>query len=112
MGKKPMTLLATAGSSREALPVMPRRVYMSEAGDMFHWQVKLEQPNIHYLYPSFFNAADLHNKVSVGPQSVSSVFVGSSPLKLWLSLVAIVETNAYHVYIKHHKLTFRPIQPF
>jgi hypothetical protein len=56
MDKRPMTLLSTAGSSREALPVMRRRVYMSEAGDMFHWQGKLEQPNVHYLYRTFFNA--------------------------------------------------------
>jgi hypothetical protein len=47
----------------------------------------------------------VHNKLAVGPRSVSSGCVGSLLLKLWLSLVALVETNAYLLYIKHHKLT-------
>jgi hypothetical protein len=105
MDRRPMTLLATAGSSREAPPVMRRRVYMSDDGDLVRWVGELQQPNVHYLYRSFFNAVDVHNKLSVGPRSVSSVCVGSLPLKLWLSFVAIAETNAYLLYARHHKLT-------
>jgi hypothetical protein len=47
----------------------------------------------------------VHNKLAVGPRRVSSGCVGSLPLKLWLSLVALAETNVYLLYIKHHKLT-------
>jgi hypothetical protein len=53
----------------------------------------------------FSTPLDVHNKLAVGPRSVSSVCVGSLPLKLWLSLVALAETNAYLIYIKHHKLS-------
>jgi hypothetical protein len=105
MDKKPMTLFATAGSSRKAPPVMRRRVYMSEDGDLICWQGKLEQPNVHYIYRSLFNAVDVHNKLPVGPRSVSGVCVGSLPLKLWLSFLAFAETNAYLLYARHHKLT-------
>jgi hypothetical protein len=84
---------------------MRRRVYMSEDGDLIRWQGKLEQPNVHCLYCSFFNAVDVHNKLAVGPRSVSGVCVGSLPLKLWLSFLAFAETNAYLLYARHHKLT-------
>jgi hypothetical protein len=106
-----MSLLATAESSREALPVIPLRVQMSEAGETFPWQGMLEQPNVHYLYRTFFNAVDLHNKLAVGPRSVSSVCVGSLPLKLRLSLVALAETNAHRVH-QAPQAHFRPMQPF
>jgi hypothetical protein len=105
MDKKPMTLLATAGSSREAPTVMRRCVYMSEDGDLICLQGKLEQPNVHYLYRSFFNAVDVHNKLAVGPRSVSGVCVGSLPFILWLSFLGIAETIAYLLYARHHKLT-------
>jgi hypothetical protein len=65
---------------------MRRRVYMSEDADLIRWLDKLEQPNVHYLYRSFFNAVDVHNKLAVGPRSVSGLCVGSLPLKLWLSI--------------------------
>jgi hypothetical protein len=51
-------------------------VYMSEDGDLICLQGKLEQPNVHYLYRSFFNAVDVHNNLAVGPRSVSGVCVG------------------------------------
>jgi hypothetical protein len=100
-----MTLPATAGSSREAPPVMRRRVYMSDDGDVVRWRGELQQPNVHYLYRSFLNGLDVHNKLAVGPRSASSVCVGSLPLKLWLSFLAMLaETNAFLLYARHHKL--------
>jgi hypothetical protein len=77
---------------------------MSEDSDLIHWQGKLEQPNVHYLYRSFLNAVDGH-KLPVGPRSVSGVCVGSLPFKLCLSFLAIAETNVFLLYARHHKLT-------
>jgi hypothetical protein len=104
MDKKPMTLLSTAGSSMEAPPVMRRRVYMSDTGDLVRWHGELQQPNVHFVYRSNFNAVDVHNKLSVGPRSVASVGANSLLLKLFLSIVAFAETNAYLMYARHHKL--------
>jgi hypothetical protein len=106
MDRKPMTLLATAGSSREAPPVMRRRVDVSDDGDVVRWRGELQQPNVHYLYGSFLNGLDVHNKLAVGPRIASSVCVSSLPLKLWLSFLAMLsETNAFLLYARHHKLT-------
>jgi hypothetical protein len=105
MDRKQMTLLATAGSSSEAPIVYRNRLFMGDEGEKVAWEGKLEQPNVHYLYRSFFNAVDVHNKLAVGPRSVCKVVVGSLPLKLWLGLLALAETNAYLVYIKHKKYT-------
>jgi hypothetical protein len=105
MDKAPMTLLGTAGSSREAPPVMRRRMYMTDDGDMVRWVGELQQPDIRYIYRSNFNAVDVHNKLAVGPRSVCNVATNSLPLKLWLSLVACAETNAYLMYVHLNKLT-------
>jgi hypothetical protein len=100
-----MTLLATAGSSQEAPKVLRKRSYMDEAGDLGPWVGELEQPDVHYLYRTNFNAVDVHNELAVGPRSVHDIGVNSLELKLWLSLLAFAETNAYCLYAKHHKLT-------
>jgi hypothetical protein len=92
MDKAPITLLGTAGSSREAPPVMRRRMYMTDDGDLVRWVGELQQPDIHY-------------KLAVGPRSVCNVATNSLPLKLWLSLVACAETNAYPMYVHLNKLT-------
>jgi hypothetical protein len=62
-----MTLLGTTGSLQEALPVMRRRVYMSDNVDRVRWVGELQQPHIHDIYRSHFNDVDVHNKLSVGP---------------------------------------------
>jgi hypothetical protein len=100
-----MTLLSTAGSSNEAPAVMRCRVYISDDRDMVRWQGELQQPDVHYIYRSKFNAVDVHDKLSVGPHSVCSVGANSLVLKLFLSVVAFAEANAYLMYIRHHKLT-------
>jgi hypothetical protein len=100
-----MALLSTAGSTNEAPAVMRRRVYMSDDGDVVRWQGELQQPDVHCIYRSKFNAVDVHNKLSVGPRSVCSVGANSLVLKLFLSVVAFAKTNAYLMYITHHKLT-------
>jgi hypothetical protein len=102
MDRKPTTLLSMAGSSNEAPEVMRRRVYMIDDGDMVRWQGELHQPDVHYIYRSKFNAVDVHNTLSVGPRSVCSVGANSLVLKLFLSVVAFAETNAYLMYIRHH----------
>jgi hypothetical protein len=105
MDRAPMTLLGTTGSSQEAPPVMRRRVYMSDTGNMVRWVGELQQPNIHHIYRSHFNAVDVHNKLSAGPRSMCDVGLNSLPFKLWLALVAFAETNAHVMYILHHKLS-------
>jgi len=105
MDRAPMTLLGTAGSSQEAPPVMRRRVFMSDEGDLVRWTGELKQPDIHYIYRSHFNAVDVHNKLAVGPRSVNNVGANHLMLKLWLSMVAIAETNAYLTYVNAKKLT-------
>jgi hypothetical protein len=100
-----MTLPSTAGSSNEAPAVMRRCVYMSDDGDMVRWQGELQQPDVHYIYRSKFIAVDVHNKLSVGLRSVCSVGANSLVLKVFLSVAASAETNAYLMYIRHHKLT-------
>jgi hypothetical protein len=105
MDKRPMTLLGTTGSSKEAPPVMRRRLYMTDEGDLVRWTGELQQPFIHYIYRSHFNAVDVHNKLCVGPRSVCSVGGNFLLLKLWLAMVAIAETNAYLTYAKLKKLS-------
>jgi hypothetical protein len=105
MDRAPMTLLGTTRSSQEAPPVMRRHVSMSDNGDMVRWVGELQQPNIHHIYRSHFNAVDVHNKMPVGPRSMCDVGLKSLPLKLWLALVAFAETNAYLMYVQHHKLS-------
>jgi hypothetical protein len=105
MDKRPMTLLCKAGSSKKAPEVMRRRVYMDADGDLVRWHGKLEQPDAHYIYRSNFNAVDVHNKLAVGPRSVCSVGANSLVLKFFLSVVAFAETDAYLMYVKHHKLS-------
>ena len=90
MDKRPMILLGTADSSAEAPKVMQRRVLMSQAGDMVHWQGELEQPNVHYIYWKFFSTVDIHNKLAVGPRSVKSVGANHLLLQIWLTMVASV----------------------
>jgi hypothetical protein len=80
-------------------------VYVSNEGDMVRWQGELQQPDVHYIYRSNFNAVDVHNKLAVGPRSVCNLGADLLTLKLWLSMLAIAETNAYFVYVEHHKLT-------
>jgi hypothetical protein len=60
---------------------------------------------VHYIYLSNFNAVDVHNKLAICPRSACNMGANSLPLKLWLSMLAIAETNAYLVCVKHHKLT-------
>jgi hypothetical protein len=86
MDKAAMTLLGTTGSSKEAPPVMRRRVYMAEDGELVGWTGELKQPDIHHIYRSSFNVVDVHNKLSVGPRSVCNVAKTSLPWKLWLYL--------------------------
>jgi hypothetical protein len=78
---------------------------MTQNGDLVRWTGEINQPDIHHMYRSNFNAVDVHNKLSVGPRSVCKVATGSLPLKLWLYLVACAETNAYLMYMHHHKLS-------
>jgi hypothetical protein len=105
MDKAPMTLLGTAGSSKEAPEVMRRRVYMSEDGDLTQWTGTLHQPDMHYIYRSTFNAVDVHNKLAMGPRSVARLGANSLPLKLFLTMVALAETNAYLLYMHLNKLS-------
>jgi hypothetical protein len=105
MDKAPMTLLGTAGSSKQAPPVMWRRVYMTQGGDLVRWTGEFKQHDICYLYRSSFNAVDVHNKLAVGPRSVCNVASSSLPLKLFLYLIACAETNAHLMYMHHHKLS-------
>jgi hypothetical protein len=67
MDKKPMSLFSTSGSSNEAPAVMRRRVYMSDDGDMVRWQGELQQPDVHFIYKSKFNAVDVQNNCLLGP---------------------------------------------
>jgi hypothetical protein len=46
--KAPMALLGTAGSSREAPPVMRWRECLPQGGDLVRWTGELKQPDIHH----------------------------------------------------------------
>jgi hypothetical protein len=105
MDKKQMTLLATAGSSNEAPIVTRTRLYIGDDGERVDWEGDLQQPIVHYIYRTHFNAVDVHNKLAVGPRSVCKVLVGGLPFKIWLGLLAMAETNAYLLYVKHKKFT-------
>jgi hypothetical protein len=78
---------------------------MTQGGDLVRWTGELKQPDICYLYRSNFNAVDVHNKLAVGPRRVCIVASSSLPLKLFLYLTACAETNAYLMYMQHHKLS-------
>jgi hypothetical protein len=101
----PMTLLRSAGSSREVPPAMRWRVYMTQGGDLVRWTGELRQPDIHHTYRSHFNAVDARNKFLVGPCSVCNVATASLPLKLRLYLVACAEASTYLMYAHHHNLS-------
>jgi hypothetical protein len=106
MDKKPITLLCTTGSSKEVPVVTRRRLYMDADGDLVRWHGKLRQPDAHYICRSNFNAVDVYNKLATGPQSICSVGANSLVSKLFLSVDAFAETNAYLMYVKHHKLSW------
>jgi hypothetical protein len=56
---------------------------MSDDGDLVRWQGELQQPDVHFIHRSNFNAVDVHKKLSVGPRSVCSVGAKSLVLKLF-----------------------------
>jgi hypothetical protein len=97
MDKAPMTLLGTMGSFAEAPEVMQRRVYMDDFGDLQTWHGLLKQPMIYYTYRSSFNIVDIHNKLALGPRSMSTIGTDHLLLKLFLKLLEMAETNAYLV---------------
>jgi hypothetical protein len=105
MDEQPMTLLGTTGSSNEAPVESRHQVYMSQDGDLVRWVGKLEQPQIHAIYRTYFNAVDVNNKLALGPRSVSSLSSTSLPLKIWLATLAIGGASAYLMYAKRAKLT-------
>jgi hypothetical protein len=49
MDRRQMTLLSSAGSSKDAPVVMRRRMYMSDEGDNVRWQGELQQPDVHSI---------------------------------------------------------------
>jgi hypothetical protein len=104
MDKALMTLLGTAGSSSEAPEVMRSRIYRSAEGDLVHWTGILKQPNKHYIYRSYFNAVDIHNKLAIAPGSLCRIGARHLMLKLWLAVVAMHETNAHLTYCPSKRL--------
>jgi hypothetical protein len=64
-----------------------------------HLQGKLQQPMIHSEYHSSFNEVDAPNKQASGTGSACSVGASNLPLKPFLALVAIAESNAYLAYM-------------
>jgi hypothetical protein len=58
MDKKPMPLLGTAGSSKEAPVVTRRRVYVAEEGDLVSYQGPLKQPDTHAVGENASDKAD------------------------------------------------------
>jgi hypothetical protein len=82
-----------------------RRVYMDSEGELVQWIGAHVQPNTHFIFRTFFNAVDGHNKLSLGPRSVCSVGANNLLLKDWLATVAISETNAYFMYSRDNNLT-------
>jgi hypothetical protein len=66
-------------------------MYKSEEGDSVYVGLELDQPNVHYIYWSYFNAINVHKKLAVRPR----VGTNSLLLVIWLGLLAIAETNAY-----------------
>jgi hypothetical protein len=105
MAKRQMTLLSTAGSSKEAPVAKCRRVYMTEDGDLVQWQGRLQRPDIHALYWTYFNAIDFNNKIALGPHRDWAASPNKLPSKIWPSTMAISLANAHLVCLKKHKLT-------
>lgn len=70
-------------------------------GSIVRQQYTLEQPNMHSIYRSKFNAVDLFNRDAMGPLSVQfAVRTKSWYRRVFLALLGMSETNAMLAYRK------------
>jgi hypothetical protein len=102
VGRAPMTLLGTAGLSKEAPAVMRRRscagghapphVHVQRSG-LVRWVGELRQPDIQRIHRSNLIAVEAHKKLSVSPRSTCTVATKLLPLKLLQNLVVCAETK-------------------
>lgn len=104
--KQPMVLVATCGTSQDAEEITRHRSYYDpDAGAVVKWTGQLQQPQIHELYRSNFNAVDLFNRLAFGPGSIGTgISTKSFELRLFLSTLAMAETNAYLAYISKNDI--------
>mmetsp|Transcript_13531 Transcript_13531/g.34162 ORF Transcript_13531/g.34162 Transcript_13531/m.34162 type:complete len:275 (-) Transcript_13531:78-902(-) len=70
-----------------------------EGGKIVKHRYPISQPNCHAFYRHHFNAIDILNKLSVGPNSVSTVWQTREHMKkFFMCTLAVCETNAYNAY--------------
>lgn len=98
--RKPLHLIATCGTSLQGESRTRYRRDM-EAGQIVRQTYTLEQPVMHSLYRSKFNAVDLFNRDAMGPLSVQyAIKTKSWYRRLFLALLGMAETNAMLAYRK------------
>ena len=98
--KKPMTLVASCGLTLQG-PSRVRHWYTWEKGAIVHRAWTLEQPHLMAVYRSNFNAIDQLNKETFGRSSLCEAIGTKSWWKrVWMGLLAMSVTNAYHAYAK------------
>eukprot|EP00873_Tetraselmis_striata_P001836 jgi/Tetstr1/422100/TSEL_012958.t1 len=70
-----------------------------EGGKIVKHRYPISQPNCHAFYRHHFNAIDILNKLSVGPNGVSTVWQTREHMKkFFMCTLAVCETNAYNAY--------------
>eukprot|EP00873_Tetraselmis_striata_P014680 jgi/Tetstr1/434944/TSEL_023940.t1 len=70
-----------------------------EGGKIVKHRYPISQPNCHAFYRHHFNAIDILNKLSVGPNNVSTVWQTREHMKkFFMCTLAVCETNAYNAY--------------
>jgi hypothetical protein len=90
-----MVLLATMGTSAEAPEQVKEPVYYDPETDIIvNWSGMLNQPAIHAPSRSNFNAADVFNRLAVGPGSVSAA-INTKSADTWLFLVCAAVVVTY-----------------
>jgi hypothetical protein len=105
--KQPMACLATMGTSVDVPEQVRERVYYDpEIDDIVNWSGTLNQPAMHALSRSHFNAVDLFNRLAFGPGSVSAAInTKSADTRLFLACLAVVVTNAFFACKERNGLT-------
>jgi hypothetical protein len=105
MDKAPMVLVASCSTSLYGGMKVRHRSKLVD-GQMQRVRYQLEQPVMHSLYRSNFNAVDVMNRLSQGPGCMSKAWATYvARHRLFAASLSACVTNAYQAWLHVHALT-------